>query len=1426
MSRFHFKIKKRFLWPILFLLIGLGAYAGLKWQSQRLEQQRLELLRQKSSLLNEAFEAHSQAAFNLMREISLGEQVVSGGALRFLLQAIQNQSALPNVDLSLLDIKGNVLWGSASQKSLDPSLLRLGLFGEEHLFARSEGSFFHDLYLEGIAPIVKKGKISGLIHLEVPLEKDFLNDLKEAVGTEIFIYDKNQLQNSSLSEGKDEQYRKEYFSILNQEKVQSKIKTAFLELSADRSKKNLMGVTPYASLSVTPLRGQGGEVVAMLVLMIPEKGLLPHKEMLEKGLLWFCWGGALLLFLSLALFFALKITTFSPQLTLLLFLGVGVSWVGVWVGAKGLDAYLESRLQKKNRELVQNLDAVFKEYSAYVLSSIGEERDALQRQFIRFLQGEKIEKPSQYEFLQLPLGVKNKVGERVTYSHVPIRWSGTGVFSQKANESFSSETGVYKVPVGRFAQKLWLVYSSAWGYPNKFGSPYGTQIGSVQIHFENENILSIPLENGVNIHDRFFPLQKSQHRQGESQKAFEFISEEDPLTRLQYVEEMEVEIPAIYANSKIEYLLFEDNKSPDVPIFYAVTLATRKVPAFPAQLKTMNESEKTIELKEPYLSKFQNASLIYYQGDQIAESYFQDLNRFAVTGTEASEFVTQRVLRKGKPVTERSSDFGFPSIVTYWPIQEKEFERPWGMIAVVTSANSLEALSHGANITQNILLVFLLLLGVVVLANLIVSWRKLRFKLLSYSLIVSFVPLLLVGSLLGYLLWQQEEQAAQTRIAASLDQARTFLSDVKKRTEDVALFLSNREDLFASVEKKETEKINHLLTEVKLSNFSDLPGSFVVVKFSKGVEPTRQWGTSNYTPLPYSTKKLLENVKNGLFFNRVAALVLGFSQMALSDIAQQESHGQMSVYVGVPIDPVFLAEMKRRIGIDLAFYNADNLRGTTLNLSNSRQKSQLEWIARRHFPSLIKEEKDLFDSIRFEEEQKKGSFLKRTAVGVIPIKDDQNRLVGMLAAFSNYNQTFLAAVVSRKVILLSVFFVLAMGGLMSYVISRSITKPITLLSQKADLIAQGKWGSLIHSAAKDEIGHLTQSFNHMSSNLKENQNRLEQKIADLITLQRLSSRVSSVLEKEELMQLIVTLFCDISSFSAGMLLVFRPEEKHFVVQSAVGIDKEEIQKAHYLPEETLAGLALQQKSILFIEDHLLDRRVAAQSIHRKKHEKPMMILALPLIAKGKELGTVILERPSEQREAVRVDEVLLMTLANHAAIALENAHLYEMAVEDGLTKVFVNRYFHFRLKEEVEQAKRYQTALSLVFLDLDSFKPINDTYGHQVGDKILIQTAQLMKQTFRSTDVVCRYGGDEFAVILPRTKGEEAVLICERLRREVEKLGTPVDSKIILRVTLSIGVAAWTESMDKDALIKAADTALYVSKSSGRNRVSHHPVSA
>ncbi len=1430
MIRLPFKFRKGAFFLGLFFFILISLYIGLRWQSQHLEQERFNLLKQKTEQLNQSFQSYNQAGLALMREISIGEQVINlfqektspkFGEIRFLLQAIQSKSSLPDVKISILDTSGKVLWGTASKKSIDPSLIRLGLFGEKHLFAHSGGSFFHQLYLEGIAPIMKKGKVSGLIHLELPLGKNFLNYLQESTDEEIFIFDKDQLQNSSLSSNRNPEYRKDYFALLDQTQVQSKIKTSFLELSADRTKKDLLGLTPYASMGVLPMRGLGAEVVAMLVLAIPEKGLTPYLEWMEKGFQWGLLGVALYFLIRLIVLFALKITVLSPRTTVWLFMGMVTGLIGVWVGTKGLEAYFETRLQNNNKEIVKELEVVFEEYNTYVLNSIGDEREALQRQTIRFLQGEPIVKPSQYEFVQLPLGLKRKSVSRVTGSHVPVRWSGTGVFSKKAEDPFSTNLGVYKVPVNRFAQKLWLVYSSAWGYPNKFGSAYGTKIGSVEIYFENESSIQIDLENGVNIHDRFFPLERKERRLGESKKAFEFISEDDPLTRLQYVEELEFEIPSIYADFKIDYILFRDEKTPDVPIFYSISLGVKKVPAFPAQKSAIQENEKTIQLKEPYLSQFKDASWVYYHNGKIAEYYFQDINQYAFGGTRPPEYIFQEVLRKGKSFLERTNDFGFPGVVTYWPVKEKEFDRPWGMMAVVTSAQSLVRLNQVSNIVQSILFIFLLLLGVVALANFIVSWRKLRLKLIFYSFLVSFIPLMMVVSLLGYLLWQQEEEGAQTRVAASLDQSRTFLSDVKKRAEDVALFLSDRQDLLDSVEAGQSEKVSLLLNEIKLSSFANFPGSFIVVKYSKGVKETLQWSTANYAALPYSSKRLLENSKSGLFFNQVAAVVLGFSQIGLSDLQEQENQGQISVYTGIPIDQMFLSEMKRRIGTDLAFYSADNLRATTIKFFDQKSKQQLNQVARKHFSSLMKEGKDQFDSIRFDDPETDSVF-KKTAIGIMPIKDDQNRLVGVLSAFSDSNQAFMSAFSSRKVILFAIVFLLALAGLMSYIISRSITKPISMLSNRAKLIAQGSLGTQIDSFSKDEIGNLTHSFNDMSLSLKENHDRLEQKIADLITMQKLSSKVSSVLEKEELMHLIVKLFCELSHFSKGMLLVRDPETDHFMIESGIGVRRTDIGKVKYLPEETLAGLAVREKGMVFIENHLDDPRIPSQSMHRKSHEKSMMVLALPLLAKGKELGAVVLERPADQKEGTRVDEVLLMTLANHAAIALENAHLYEMAVEDGLTKVFVNRYFQFRLKEEVEHAKRYKTNLSLVFIDLDSFKPINDNYGHQVGDQILVKAAQLMKEVFRSTDVVCRYGGDEFAVILPKTRSEEAVLICERLRERIEKLDTAVDPNIILRVTLSIGVATWSSSMDQEALIKAADTALYASKTAGRNRVSLH----
>jgi len=1035
------------------------------------------------------------------------------------------------------------------------------------------------------------------------------------------------------------------------------------------------------------------------------------------------------------------------------------------------------------------------------------------------LQGESGTKPSVYEFESIPLGLKKEAASRVTASHVPIRWLGTGIFSEKAEEPFTHETDIYKVPVGRFAQKMWFVYSSAWGYPNKFGSPYGTKIGSVKVVFENESSLTLDLENGINIHDRFLPLETSRRGKQKSKKAFEFISEVDPLTRLQYVEELEFTIPPIYADSKIDYLLFEDMGTPDVPIFYAVTLGTKKVLAFPLQFTTIEEKENSIQLKEPLLSRLSKDSLVYYEEDRIVELNFQGPSRFTLVGTRAPEWVGQQVLRDGRSVYEETQYFGFPSIVTYWPIKEKAFEKPWGMIGMVTPAYALERLQQVTSLIYGFLVVLLLILSVVALSNFIVSWKRLRFKLISYSFLVSCVPLLLVVSLLGFLMWQREEDAAQNRVAAALEQSRIFLNDVKKRVEDVALLLSDREELLHAIKTNNKEKGLQLLNEAKLSGLADFPGGFIVANFSQGIEQTQQWSTFNYPTLPFGTKQLLEVEKSGIFVNQVASLILGGSQVSLTEGLKVGEQGKLTVLVGVPLDQVFLSEMKRRVGIDLAFYTADNLRMTTMKISDSIINQELNSLAKNQFSSLLKEGENQFDVVRLDTSGLEALW-QRTIVGTMPLKDESNRLVGMVAAFSTPDKTLFSALTTQKAFVFTAFFILALAVLMSYIVSRSITHPLSVLAKGADRVAQGGLDSVIQVSARDEIGDLAKSFNLMTGSLKEHQDRLEQKISDLLTLQKLSSRVSSVLEKEELMHLVVKLFCDLASFDKGMLLVKEEESDHYMIESGFGIRKSEFAKEKFLPEETLAGIAVKEKSLIFIPNHLHDERISAQSIHRRGGEKPMMVLAIPLMAKGKELGTVVLEKNVEKEGKFRVDEVLLMTLANHAAIALENAHLYEMAVEDGLTKVFVNRYFQFRLTEEVAHAKRYKTQLSLVLLDLDSFKPINDTYGHQVGDKILVTAAQMMKKTFRSTDVVCRYGGDEFAVILPKTNGDEAVLIAERLRKEIEKLDFQVDPNIILRVTISIGIAIWNPSMDKEAFIKASDMALYEAKAQGRNRIS------
>jgi len=184
----------------------------------------------------------------------------------------------------------------------------------------------------------------------------------------------------------------------------------------------------------------------------------------------------------------------------------------------------------------------------------------------------------------------------------------------------------------------------------------------------------------------------------------------------------------------------------------------------------------------------------------------------------------------------------------------------------------------------------------------------------------------------------------------------------------------------------------------------------------------------------------------------------------------------------------------------------------------------------------------------------------------------------------------------------------------------------------------------------------------------------------------------------------------------------------------------------------------------------------------------------------------------------------LATTFNVMAERLEQNQkaLYELATRDGLTGLYNHHSFYAQLADELTRAQRFKRTVSLLLLDIDHFKRVNDTHGHQAGDAVLKGLGEVLTRQVRSIDRVCRYGGEEIAVILPETGLEAAACVAERMRAAVEAQPFEVNTGTPLHITVSIGVASSLHANGAEALVAAADTALYVAKEGGRNRVSRH----
>lgn len=257
--------------------------------------------------------------------------------------------------------------------------------------------------------------------------------------------------------------------------------------------------------------------------------------------------------------------------------------------------------------------------------------------------------------------------------------------------------------------------------------------------------------------------------------------------------------------------------------------------------------------------------------------------------------------------------------------------------------------------------------------------------------------------------------------------------------------------------------------------------------------------------------------------------------------------------------------------------------------------------------------------------------------------------------------------------------------------------------------------------------------------------------------------------------------------------------------------------------EGLGGWVIRELKPALSQKGADDDRESRRVQKRRRETDAGAIIVVPLFHRDEVMGTLTVINKKDQEDFSWHEVEFMETMASQTAIAIENARLFEeiqwLATTDELTGINNRRHLFELGRLEVERARRYGHPLSAIMLDIDHFKMINDTHGHGVGDQVLRQIAQGCLQSIREFDILGRYGGEEFAIVLPQTVSAMAQKTAERLRVSIQQ--KPIKTNVgELSVTISLGVALLHESMtDLASLLDAADSALYLAKQSGRNRV-------
>ncbi|MBI1912225.1 MAG: diguanylate cyclase [Deltaproteobacteria bacterium] len=429
-------------------------------------------------------------------------------------------------------------------------------------------------------------------------------------------------------------------------------------------------------------------------------------------------------------------------------------------------------------------------------------------------------------------------------------------------------------------------------------------------------------------------------------------------------------------------------------------------------------------------------------------------------------------------------------------------------------------------------------------------------------------------------------------------------------------------------------------------------------------------------------------------------------------------------------------------------------------------------------------------------------------IGAEPILNYEGDVIGGLAV-GIYNSEVKRYVDStEKSIVMFAGIGVLFSILLAFFVYRDTAKPIAAITGAMDEISKGNLEVRVEIKTKDEFENIGEGLNQMVNSIRIREERLDR-------FNELSKILLEYNDPEELLDKALTRMIELTDSNMGVVYIHDDKNESLKPLASYGVGEEELKKLKV--GEGLAGKCASERKTIILQD-ITDANLSLETGFSKF--RPSGLVYFPMNYKEHLNGVFVIGSLSPYIE----DEIKhLEHLVTQIAIALDNAlthqEIEKLSVSDPLTGIYNRRHFIELLENEFTAAKRYKYILGIMMIDIDDFKFINDNFGHQQGDRVIVEVSRIMRDKTRSTDTWGRYGGEEFIGFASHCGMEGMTILAEKIRKGIEDFDFP--SMNGRRVTVSIGVAFFPSEGVKDLedLIKSADENLYKAKRSGKNRV-------